>query len=86
MVPSPVRLLIVMAPRRPSTMLREMARPRPVPVRRVVKYGSKIRGRWSGLMPLPRSDTSIAIRVSVSRVVVIERSPGPAARPRAASA
>ena len=31
------------------------ARPRPVPARRVVKYGSKMRGRSSSAMPMPVS-------------------------------
>ena len=46
-----VATLIV--PPRPSTMFLAIARPRPVPARRVVKYGSKMRGRSSSAMPLP---------------------------------
>ena len=46
-----------MVPPRPSTMLRAMGRPRPVPVRRVVKYGSNTCDRCSGVMPVPRSLT-----------------------------
>src|SRR4051812_15873637 len=37
-----------------------IARPRPVPSGRVVKNGSKIRGRSSGAIPRPRSSISIA--------------------------
>ena len=40
-------------------MLREIARPRPDPVRLVVKNGSKMRARSSGGMPVPRSVTTI---------------------------
>ena len=41
-----------------------------MPVRRVVKYGSKMRGRFSALMPVPRSRTSIATRAPPLRAVV----------------
>ena len=56
-VPSPSRLSIRMAPPSASTTLREIARPRPVPVRFVVKYGSKTCGRSAGGIPGPRSAT-----------------------------
>ena len=42
-------------PPRPSMMFFEIGRPRPVPARRVVKYGSKICAMSSGEMPTPRS-------------------------------
>ena len=54
-VPRSRSLATVMRPPSPSMMFREIARPMPVPVRRVVKYGSKSRGRSSGAMPVPLS-------------------------------
>src|SRR5687768_17685289 len=63
-VPSDRLLVTVMLPPRPSMIFRVIARPTPVPVRRVVKNGSKIRGRSSALMPTPRSAMSIRDRKS----------------------
>ena len=54
-------------------MFLAMARPRPVPARRVVKYGSKMRGRSSSAMPLPRSRIVMATRRSPSRCVIRRR-------------
>ena len=45
-------------------MFLAIARPRPVPARRVVKYGSKMRGRSSSAMPLPVSRIVTATRRS----------------------
>ena len=45
-------------------MFLAIARPRPVPARRVVKYGSKMRGRSSSAMPAPVSRMVIAARRS----------------------
>ena len=50
-VPCPGRLLTVMVPPSPSMMRREIASPRPVPVRRVVKNGSKTRAKSSASIP-----------------------------------
>ena len=53
----------------PSMMFFAIGRPRPVPARRVVKYGSKMCARSSGAMPMPRS--MMATRdVSVARAAV----------------
>src|SRR6476661_7012407 len=41
-VPEPGMLWTRMVPPSPSMMLREIGNPRPVPARRVVKYGSKM--------------------------------------------
>ena len=49
------RTCTAIVPPRPSTMLRAMGSPRPVPDRLVVKYGSKICATWSAAMPPPRS-------------------------------
>src|SRR5579864_571362 len=72
-VPTPAVLSMAIDPPRPSTMLRASARPRPEPVRRVVKKGSKRRGKSSREMPAPRSATSIrhppaGLRVVCSRM------------------
>ena len=63
--PFAAALATVIRPPSPSMMLREIARPMPVPVRRVVKYGSKTRGRSSGAMPVPRSRTVMAHALAV---------------------
>ena len=52
-VPSPGRLSSEMEPPMPSMMFLAIARPRPDPVRFVVKYGSNTRGRSSGFTPVP---------------------------------
>jgi hypothetical protein len=54
-VPTPISLATAMLPPIPSMMFFEMGRPRPVPARRVVKYGSKMRAMSSFVMPMPRS-------------------------------
>ena len=54
-VPSPTLDAIPMWPPWRRTMEYEVASPRPVPVARVVKNGSKTRGRASGGMPCPLS-------------------------------
>ena len=64
--PRPISLEAAIRPRCSSTICREMARPRPVPLALVVKYGSKIRSTSS--MPGPWSRTEITTS-------------GPAARP-----
>ena len=56
-VPSPGRLSSAIEPPMPSMMFFAIARPRPDPVRLVVKYGSNTRGRSSGFTPAPRSRT-----------------------------
>ena len=48
-------------------MFLEIGRPRPVPARRVVKYGSKMCGMSSGAIPMPRSldrDDHVAVAVA----------------------
>ncbi len=54
-------------------------RPRPEPVRRVVKKGSNTRGRSSGAIPAPRSTVSIRQRSPARRDVVMRIS-GPSGR------
>ena len=61
------RLATPMVPPSPSTMFFAIGRPRPVPVRLVVKYGSKTRRRSSGAMPVPRSLHRDAAGVAVVR-------------------
>src|SRR6185295_1119937 len=61
-VPSPGRLCAEMAPPIASTMFFAMARPRPLPVRLVVKYGSKTCDRSARSMPTPWSSTSSTTR------------------------
>src|SRR5688500_12208635 len=53
-VPSPTRLATLMVPPSPSMMFLAIGSPRPVPARRVVKYGSKMCARSSVEMPTPR--------------------------------
>ena len=58
-VPRPGVLETAIVPPRPSTMFFAIGRPRPVPPRLVVKYGSKTCGRSAGAMPTPRSATTM---------------------------
>src|SRR6185503_1277486 len=86
-VPRSGSLATVIRPPRPSMMFREIARPMPVPVRRVVKKGSKTRGRSSGAMPGPLSETRMTNRRASSAAVWtrIGGTPGsPAGRPSTA--
>ena len=56
-VPAPGRLSRRSAPPSASTVLRAIASPSPVPVRLVVKYGSKTCGRSVAAIPSPASST-----------------------------
>ena len=62
--PVPATLVTVMEPSWASTMRRQMARPRPVPLSFVVANGSKIFSSDSGGIPGPLSTTSIKIPAS----------------------
>ena len=79
-----------MTPPRPSTMFLAIGRPRPVPVRRVVKYGSKTRGRSSAVDAdrrgrAPRCATPPRARC-VRRVTASDSLAVPASRARRACA
>src|SRR5207253_8575021 len=58
-VPVPGTLVTAIVPPSPSITFFAIGRPRPVPPRVVVKYGSKMRARSAGSMPEPRSATTI---------------------------
>ena len=57
-VPPPGALVTAIAPPSPSTMFLAIGRPRPVPPRLVVKYGSKMCARSVAEMPAPESVTT----------------------------
>ena len=59
LVPRPGVLATAIVPPSPSTMFLAIGRPRPVPPRLVVKYGSKTRGRSAASMPTPWSAMTI---------------------------
>ena len=87
--PRPRGSSTAIVPPRASTILRAMARPRPVPVRLVVKYGSNTWGRSAAAIPVPRSATHSRTRRGSRRRAPTSTSSAPAglrrgraARPR----
>src|SRR5256885_13147423 len=66
----------VMVPPRPSMMFLAIGRPRPVPPRLVVKYGSKTRDRLAPSMPVPLS--KIVIETPPVMAVVVTETDGAA--------
>src|SRR4029079_17394509 len=57
--PFPASLETEIDPPQPSTSCRLIARPRPLPLVLVEKWGSKMRGRISAEIPEPSSQTEI---------------------------
>src|SRR4029077_10494079 len=67
-VPHPGELDTAIVPPRPSTMFLAIGRPRPVPPRLVVKYGSNTCARSLGAIPTPRSATTMRNRSPLARL------------------
>src|SRR5581483_1005347 len=86
-VPRPGALATVSVPPSPSTMFFAIGRPRPVPPRLVVKYGSNTCERLAASIPAPVSLTTIVTPSALRRVDRVTAPPSiPAAAPAVVAA